>query len=76
VELVAFEQFYGRKDVENFPKELIVCHPCTEQARAELNKQMLDSIPFGPWSRGWKGKLCRWLMRLKENADHQISKHQ
>jgi hypothetical protein len=67
---------HGQTKMEDFPKDCIICHTCAELANAEWNERMLDSIPFGPWSKGWKGKLCRWLMRLKENADHQISKHQ
>lgn len=44
-----------------------------EAAILAHNAAMLSQIPFGPWSPGWKGRLARWLIGLKERADEKIA---
>lgn len=59
--------------VDEYDDSLCLCRKCAEVARAHWNAEMLKQIPFGPWAQGWKGKLARWLLRLKEDADKRIA---
>ena len=63
------------ESVAQFPEasDGILCRKCAEAEKAAWNAEMLKQIPFGPWAQGWKGKLARWLLRLKEDADKRIA---
>ena len=59
--------------VDGVVGEQVWCIACAREAQEEWNADMLKQIPFGPWAQGWKGKLARWLLRLKEDADKRIA---